>query len=110
MAAGSTSFGVSGMIFSRKSSDAGDEMMHLLLPETRKADKGRSSGSEADAEGSDCRCVASTGNRGRLPGTLEVSGASLSRRSSSDSSETCTEKSRRQRTDSEDMVRKKMME
>ena len=87
IAAGDLSFGVSGVILSRKSSDTDNEM-YSLFPEMRKAGGGRSSGGEADVEESGCRSVASICDRRIGSGALEVSSADLSGRSSSDSGET----------------------
>ena len=74
------SFGVSGAILFRTSSDS-------TFLKTRRDGEGESSRTGVDVGGSDCRSVASIGDRGTDTDTFEVSGASPFRRSFSDSNE-----------------------
>jgi hypothetical protein len=87
MAAGDLLFRVSCRIFSWASSGGVNEQMCLLLLGMCREDEGKSSGGGVDIEGSDCCSIASIGDQGSDPGMLEVSGTSLSQRSSSDSGE-----------------------
>ena len=61
-AAGSSSIGVSGVMLSRKSSDAGDEWVGLFPLKMRRDDEGKSSRTGVDVSGSDSFGIRSTGS------------------------------------------------